>query len=139
MIIRFSKSEISYIRLSNPHRAQDASAFVKTNVLGTHALLERAREQELHRFVQIGTDDVYGSTTSRSFYEDDSLNPSSPYSASKAGADLLARAYFITYGLPVMVTRSCNNFGPYQYPEKLIPFFILGPCAGKHFLSMARD
>jgi dTDP-glucose 4,6-dehydratase len=103
----------------------DASAFVKTNVLGTHALLETAREQELRRFVQIGTDEVYGSTTSSSFYEDDSLNPSSPYSASKAGADLLARAYFITYGLPVMVTRSSNNFGPYQYPEKLIPFFIL--------------
>jgi dTDP-glucose 4,6-dehydratase len=103
----------------------DASSFVKTNVLGTHSLLETAREQELHRFVQIGTDEVYGSTTSSSFSEDDSLNPSSPYSASKAGADLLARAYFITYDLPVMVTRSSNNFGPYQYPEKLIPFFIL--------------
>ncbi len=103
----------------------DASAFVKTNVLGTHVLLEAAREEEIRRFVQIGTDEVYGSAISGSFLEDDSLNPSSPYSASKAGADLLARAYFTTYGLPVMVTRSSNNFGPYQYPEKLIPFFVL--------------
>ena len=81
--------------------------------------------------MQIGTDEVYGSAPSGSFKESDSLNPSSPYSASKAGADLLARAYFTTYGLPVSITRSSNNFGPYQYPEKLIPFFILRAMRGE--------
>jgi len=102
-----------------------SSSFVRTNVVGTHTLLEAARKSGLKKFIQIGTDEVYGSTKSGSFTESDSLNPSSPYSASKAGADLLARAYFTTYGLPVSITRSSNNFGPYQYPEKLIPFFIL--------------
>jgi dTDP-glucose 4,6-dehydratase len=102
-----------------------ASSFVRTNVLGTHTLLEAARQSGLKKFVQIGTDEVYGSTKSGSFTESDTLNPSSPYSASKAGSDLLARAYFTTYGLPVSITRSSNNFGPYQFPEKLIPFFIL--------------
>lgn len=103
----------------------DAGVFVRTNVLGTHTLLEAARRQGLDRFVQIGTDEVYGSIKSGSFSEEAPLNPSSPYSASKAGADLLSRSYFTTYGLPVTITRSSNNFGPYQYPEKLIPFFIL--------------
>ena len=103
----------------------DADAFVRTNVLGTHTLLEAARKLNLQKFVQIGTDEVYGSAESGSFIESDPLNPSSPYSASKAGADLMAHAYFATYGLPVSITRSSNNFGPYQYPEKLIPFFIL--------------
>jgi dTDP-glucose 4,6-dehydratase len=103
----------------------DAGSFVRTNVLGTHTLLEEARKRSLGRFVQIGTDEVYGSIPDGSFLESDTLNPSSPYSASKAGADLLARAYFTTYGLPVSITRSSNNFGPYQYPEKLIPFFVL--------------
>jgi dTDP-glucose 4,6-dehydratase len=103
----------------------DAGSFVRTNVLGTHTLLEEARRAGLERFVQIGTDEVYGSLKDGSFQESDTLNPSSPYSASKAGADLLARAYFTTFGLPVSITRSSNNFGPYQYPEKLIPFFVL--------------
>ena len=91
----------------------------------THSSGGRKETSDLEKFVQIGTDEVYGSATSGSFSESDPLNPSSPYSASKAGADLLARAYFTTYGLPVSITRSSNNFGPYQYPEKLIPFFIL--------------
>ena len=108
----------------------DADTFVLTNVLGTHTLLEATRKLDLEKFVQIGTDEVYGSRTSGSFKECDSLNPSSPYSASKAGADLLARAYFTTYGLPVSITRSSNNFGPYQYPEKLIPFFIFRAMQG---------
>ncbi|MBN1236728.1 MAG: dTDP-glucose 4,6-dehydratase [Methanotrichaceae archaeon] len=103
----------------------DAGSFVRTNVLGTHVLLEAARKMCLEKFVQIGTDEVYGSAFSGSFNEFDSLNPSSPYSASKAGADLLSRAYFTTFGLPVSITRSSNNFGPYQFPEKLIPLFIL--------------
>jgi len=109
----------------------DADTFVLTNVLGTHTLLEAARKLDLGKFVQIGTDEVYGSASSGSFIESDSLNPSSPYSASKASADLLARAYFTTYGLPVSITRSSNNFGPYQYPEKLIPFFILRAMRGE--------
>ncbi len=102
----------------------DAGTFVRTNVLGTQVLLDAARKIDLGKFVQIGTDEVYGSTISGSFTESDPLDPSSPYSASKAGADLLARAYFTTFDLPVCITRSSNNFGPYQFPEKLIPFFI---------------
>jgi len=109
----------------------DAGSFIRTNVLGTHTLLEAARISGLEKFVQIGTDEVYGSVEAGSFTESDPLNPSSPYSASKAGADLLARAYFTTYGLPVSITRSSNNFGPYQYPEKLIPFFILRAMKGE--------
>ncbi len=109
----------------------NADAFLTTNVLGTHTLLEEARKSDLKRFVQIGTDEVYGSAPFGSFTETDPLNPSSPYSASKASADLLARSYFITYGLPISITRSSNNFGPYQYPEKLIPFFILRAIRGE--------
>lgn len=101
------------------------SSFIRSNVLGTQVLLDEARGSNLRKFVQIGTDEVYGSASHGSFVESDRLNPSSPYSASKAGADLLALAYFKTYGLPVTITRSSNNFGPYQYPEKLIPFFVL--------------
>jgi dTDP-glucose 4,6-dehydratase len=108
-----------------------AGTFLRTNVLGTHTLLEAARTSSLKKFVQIGTDEVYGSVAVGSFTENDPLNPSSPYSASKAGADLMARAYFTTYGLPVCITRSSNNFGPYQYPEKLIPFFILRAMMGE--------
>ena len=108
-----------------------AGSFIRTNVLGTHTLLEAARTSGLDKFVQIGTDEVYGSAAAGSFSESDPLNPSSPYSASKAGADLLAQAYFTTYGLPVSITRSSNNFGPYQYPEKLIPFFIFRAMRGE--------
>lgn len=102
----------------------DASVFVKTDVLGTYTLLEYARKNDVEKYIQISTDEVYGSIKEGSFKEDDILDPSSPYSASKAGAELLVSAYYKTYRLPVMVTRSSNNFGPYQYPEKLIPFLI---------------
>jgi dTDP-glucose 4,6-dehydratase len=102
----------------------DASAFVTTNVCGTQTLLDAALRHTISRFIHISTDEVYGSTATGSFKETDILNPSSPYSASKAGSDLLARAFFITHELPVIVTRCTNNFGPYQYPEKLIPFFV---------------
>lgn len=102
----------------------NANEFIKTNVLGTHVLLDAAIRIAPKKFVQIGTDEVYGSTNSGSFSESDLLNPSSPYSASKASADLLSRAYFTTFGLSVCITRSSNNFGPYQFPEKLIPLFI---------------
>lgn len=99
--------------------------FVRTDVLGVFTLLEEARRRDLKRFVQISTDEVYGSTASGAFSEDDKLDPSSPYSASKAGGELLARSYVRTYGLNVMVTRSSNNYGPFQFPEKLIPVLII--------------
>ncbi len=99
--------------------------FVRTDVLGVFTLLEQARRNDVKRFLQISTDEVYGSTASESFSERDRLDPSSPYSASKAGGELLARSYVRTYGLDVMVTRSSNNYGPFQYPEKLIPVLIL--------------
>ncbi len=98
--------------------------FVHTNVLGTNVLLENAMKNDIERFIHISTDEVYGSIQKGSFIENDILNPSSPYSASKAGSDLLVRSYFTTHGLPAVITRCTNNFGPYQYPEKLIPLFI---------------
>jgi dTDP-glucose 4,6-dehydratase len=102
----------------------DSSVFVRTNVLGTHVLLEAALSRGVKRFIHVSTDEVYGSIRSGSFRETDNLNPSSPYSASKAASDLLARSYHITHDLGVIVTRCTNNFGPYQYPEKLIPLFV---------------
>lgn len=108
----------------------DSSAFVRTDVLGTHRLLEYARSCGVDRYVQISTDEVYGSIDSGSFTEESTINPSSPYSASKAGADMLALSYHRTHGLPVVITRSSNNFGPFQYPEKLIPLFILNALRG---------
>ena len=102
----------------------DASAFVRTNVLGTFVLLDSALENNIKRFVHVSTDEVYGSISKGSFKETDILTPSSPYSSSKAGSDLLAQSYYITHGMPVIITRCTNNFGPYQYPEKLIPLFI---------------
>ena len=102
----------------------EAGAFINTNVWGTYVLLEAARRYRIKRFIQISTDEVYGSCLNGSFAEDDIANPSSPYAASKASADLMALSYVRTYGLPVLITRSSNNFGPYQYPEKLIPLFI---------------
>ena len=98
--------------------------FVQTNVLGVNNLLNIAQKNNIERFIQIGTDEVYGSREEGEFKETDMLEPSSPYSASKAGGDLIALSYFLTYKFPVIVTRSSNNFGPYQYPEKLIPLFV---------------
>ncbi len=98
--------------------------FIQTDIFGTFVLLEAARKFGIERFVQISTDEVYGSTLGESFKETDPLMPSSPYSASKAGADRLAFSYFVTYNLPVVITRCSNNFGPYQFPEKLIPLFV---------------
>jgi dTDP-glucose 4,6-dehydratase len=102
----------------------DASVFVKTNVLGTHTVLETAKRKNVSRFIHISTDEVYGSRLAESFRETDNLSPSSPYSSSKAGSDLLALSYHTTYNLPVIVTRCTNNYGPYQFPEKLIPLFV---------------
>lgn len=103
---------------------RDASSFVETNVRGTFTLLEAAKRRGLKRFIQVSTDEVYGSVLRGKSRESDPLFPNSPYSASKAAGDHLARAYYVTYKLPVIITRSSNNFGPYQYPEKVIPLFI---------------
>ena len=98
--------------------------FLMTNVYGVKTLLEAARKANISRFVQIGTDEVYGSVPEGLSKEGDPLKPRSPYSATKAAGDLLALSYNETYDLPVVVVRSSNNFGPYQYPEKVIPLFI---------------
>jgi len=103
---------------------RDPFIFVKTNILGTQVLLDSARLHKTKLFVHISTDEVYGSIEKGYTDESSNLRPNSPYAASKTGADLLARSYFITYKMPVIITRSSNNFGPYQYPEKMIPLFI---------------
>ena len=106
---------------------KDPSIFVKTNVVGTHNLLEATRQVGLSKFIHVSTDEVYGQLDfdpTTFFTEDTPLQPNSPYSASKAASDLLVRAYSETYGLPVNITRCSNNYGPYQYPEKLIPLTI---------------
>jgi dTDP-glucose 4,6-dehydratase len=105
--------------------------FVMTNCVGTNNVMYAARKLEIERVLHISTDETYGSIEEGSFTEDDRLGPRSPYSASKAGSDLIALSYFTTYGLPVMVTRSSNNFGPFQYPEKVIPLFVTNLMDGK--------
>jgi dTDP-glucose 4,6-dehydratase len=110
---------------------EDGSIFVRTNVLGTNTLLQAAQELGVKRFLHVSTDEVYGSIAKGSFVETDILTPSSPYSASKAGSDLLALSYHTTHKLPVVVTRCTNNYGPYQFPEKLIPLFVTNLLQGK--------
>lgn len=110
----------------------DADVFIRTNVQGTHTLLEAARAQRVPRFLHVSTDEVYGSLGREGrFTEQSPLAPNSPYAASKAASDLLVRAAVKTHGFPAIVTRSSNNFGPYQYPEKLIPLAIRHASAGK--------
>src|SRR3954465_3948012 len=102
-----------------------AGEFIKTDVFGTFVLLEAAREaSHLRRFIQISTDEVYGSVAEGASRESDELRPRNPYSASKAAADRLAYSYWATYNVPVIVTRASNNYGPYQFPEKVIPLFV---------------
>ncbi|AZO93383.1 dTDP-glucose 4,6-dehydratase [Iocasia frigidifontis] len=104
---------------------KEADVFIQTNISGAQVLLEAAVKYKINKFIQVSTDEVYGSLGAQGlFTEEDLLQPSSPYSASKAGADLLVDAYHKTYGLPVNITRCSNNYGPYQYPEKLIPLLI---------------
>ena len=102
----------------------DPEGFIRTDIYGAYALLEAARERKVRAFVQISTDEVYGSVTKGRSRETDALMPSNPYSASKAAADRLAYSYFATYRLPVFISRASNNFGPRQYPEKVIPLFV---------------
>jgi len=107
----------------------EPDAFIRTHAQGTFVLLEAARERSL-RYLQVSTDEVYGSIASGSFTESSPLQPSSPYSASKAGADLLVASYQHTYGLETLICRGSNNYGPYQYPEKLVPLMILNALHG---------
>lgn len=111
---------------------EDASPFLRSNVLGTQCLLDQSRRSGISKYVQISTDEVYGSLGPEgAFREDTLIDPSSPYSASKAGADLLVLSYFRTYGFPGLVTRCSNNYGPYQFPEKLIPVLITNAMEGR--------
>ncbi|WP_430592359.1 dTDP-glucose 4,6-dehydratase [Humidisolicoccus flavus] len=111
---------------------RDASVFVETNVVGTQRLLDAALRHELARFVHVSTDEVYGSISEGSWDEERPLEPNSPYSASKAGSDLLARSYHRTHGLNVSITRCSNNYGPYHFPEKVIPLFVTNLIDDKH-------
>lgn len=111
---------------------EDPNAFIKTDVIGTHVLLEAARRFGLERYHQISTDEVYGHIPpGYSSRESDPVAPRSPYSASKASADLLVLSYWVTYHLPVTITRGANNIGPYQYPEKVVPLFVTNALEGK--------
>jgi dTDP-glucose 4,6-dehydratase len=109
----------------------DPGPFVHSNVVGTYTLLQAAKEHKLQRYVQVSTDEVYGSVASGSTREGDPLDPRNPYAATKAGAELLARSYFTTYGLPVLITRGANNYGPFQFPEKAIPVFTTNAIDGE--------
>ncbi|GAG03168.1 unnamed protein product, partial [marine sediment metagenome] len=109
-----------------------ASAFVRTNVVGAETLLDLARTHGVRRFLQISTDEVYGSLgRAGKFTEETPIAPSSPYSASKAAADMLVQAYHTTFGVPTLITRCSNNYGPFQFPEKLIPLFVTNLLAGQ--------
>jgi dTDP-glucose 4,6-dehydratase len=110
---------------------EEPDAFIRTDVYGTFVLLEAARRHGHRRYLQISTDEVYGDVPTGSSTEADALRPRSPYSASKAGGDLLVGAYHATYGLPTLLTRASNNFGPFQYPEKIIPLFITNAIDGE--------
>ena len=108
----------------------DGAVFVKTNVLGTYNLLEASRQNNIKKFIHVSTDEVYGSLPATGYFtEQTPLAPNSPYSASKAGSDVLVRSYYETYKLPIIITRCSNNYGPYQFPEKLIPLMITNAMA----------
>jgi dTDP-glucose 4,6-dehydratase len=120
-----SKYVLNFAAESHVDRSiEEPGQFILTDVYGTYILLEEARQIGVERFLQVSTDEIYGHVPDGSSVETDKTEPRSPYSASKAGGELIANAYFITYGLPVIITRGSNNYGPYQYPEKLIPLFI---------------
>jgi dTDP-glucose 4,6-dehydratase len=124
-LARDADAIVNFAAESHVDRSIDEpGAFLETDVIGTFVLLEAARRHEHRRFVQVSTDEVYGHVETGHTDEDATLRPRSPYAASKAGGDLIAGAYSTTYGLPVCITRSSNNFGPYQYPEKVIPLFV---------------
>lgn len=131
-LVKDAEIVINFAAESHVDRSiQGPGEFVRTNIVGTYTLLEASRRRGIERFLQISTDEVYGSIADGAFTEESVLAPNSPYSASKAGADLLARSYFVTFKMPVIITRSSNNFGPYQYPEKVIPLFTTNLMTGK--------
>ena len=115
-----------------------AAEFAATNVAGVQVLLEACLDAKVPRVVQVSTDEVYGSVAAGSWTEDTPLAPNSPYAAAKAGGDLMARAYAQTHGLNVSITRCCNNYGPYQYPEKVIPLFVTNLMEGKPGSALRR-
>ncbi|MCX5902518.1 MAG: dTDP-glucose 4,6-dehydratase [Proteobacteria bacterium] len=125
---------INFAAESHVDRSIDnAGIFIETNVLGTQVLLDAALRHQVQRYVQISTDEVYGSLgPTGKFTESTPIAPNSPYSASKAGADLLVRSYYETFKLPALITRCSNNYGPYQFPEKLIPLFITNALSDQH-------
>ncbi len=110
----------------------DPEQFLRTDILGTHVLLEALREHKIPRYLQVSTDEVYGDVAEGESSETDALQPRSPYSASKAGGDMQVLAYYATFGAPVVITRGSNTYGPYQYPEKLIPLFITNLIDDQH-------
>ena len=111
---------------------RDAGPFVETNVLGTQRLLDASLRAEIRRFVHVSTDEVYGSIAEGSWDEERPLEPNSPYSASKAGSDLLARSFHRTHGMNISITRCSNNYGPYHFPEKVIPLFVTNLIDDRH-------
>jgi dTDP-glucose 4,6-dehydratase len=123
---------VNFAAESHVDRSIDSSKqFIQTNILGAHTLLEAARNSNIDIFLQVSTDEVYGSIIEGSWDEDFPLQPNSPYAASKASADLISQTYHRTYGMDVRITRCSNNYGPYQYPEKVIPLFITNLIQGK--------
>lgn len=117
---------------------RDARVFITTNIIGTQVLLDLSRKYRIKRFIHISTDEVYGDIEKGKFKEDSPLKPNSPYAASKAAADLLIRSYIRTYGFPAIIIRPCNNYGPWQYPEKLIPVIISKALRGQKVPVYAR-
>lgn len=115
----------------NDRSLLESGSFIQTDVAGVHTLLEATREHGVERMLHVSTDEVYGSIDEGKFYENSPIEPNTPYSSSKAGGDLQARAHFISFKTPVVVTRGGNNYGPWQYPEKLIPFFVTRLIDGK--------
>ena len=131
-LLKRAKSVVHFAAETHVDRSIDnPDDFLRTNILGTRCLLEAAIQNKTERFLHISTDEVYGSLKTGDAKEDDPLMPNSPYSASKASSDLFVRSYGKTYGLPVIITRSSNNFGPNQFPEKVIPLFITNLLEGK--------
>ena len=120
----FNFAAESHVDRSLMSGAEGAGAFVQTDVFGVYVLLEAARQCGVKKFVQISTDEIYGDVESGQSLETDQLAPRSPYAAAKAGGELIARSYFVSHDLPVIITRGSNTFGPYQFPEKLIPLFV---------------
>lgn len=132
LLIKDTDAIINYAAETHVDRSiMNPSAFIKTDILGIYHLLETAKKHKISRFVQISTDEVFGSINNRKFKENSPFEPNSPYAASKAGADLLCRSYIMTYHAPIIITHSCNFFGPFHYPEKFIPLSIINALQNK--------